>query len=93
MEAVASNNSHTIRLHQEKPVNGHRPSADPMFRSLIKCNYSTAICVIMTGMGSDGTEGIKALKSRLNTVSFAQDESSCVVFGMPKKCNTVWCYR
>ncbi|RQD67805.1 MAG: chemotaxis response regulator protein-glutamate methylesterase [Tindallia sp. MSAO_Bac2] len=84
LEAKLQKDSHIIKLHQEKPVNGHRPSADPMFRSLINCNYNVAICVIMTGMGSDGTEGIRDLKNNLKTITIVQDESSCVVFGMPK---------
>ncbi|SDY91189.1 protein-glutamate methylesterase/protein-glutamine glutaminase [Tindallia californiensis] len=84
MEVEVVNKSHLIKLHQNTAVNGHRPSADPMLRSLLNCNYQEAICVIMTGMGSDGTEGLKDLKKRLKTLAIAQDEKSCVVFGMPK---------
>lgn len=84
MEVSTINNIQKIKLHQENQVNGHRPSADPMFRSLAKNNYDLAICVIMTGMGSDGTNGLKDLRKLKDCFVIAQDENSCVVFGMPK---------
>ncbi len=65
-------------------VNRHRPSADVLFRSVAKFAGKNATGIIMTGMGDDGARGLKEmLDAGANTV--AQDEASCVVFGMPKE--------
>jgi two-component system chemotaxis response regulator CheB len=63
-------------------VNRHRPSVDVLFRSTARYAGRNAIGVIMTGMGDDGAKGIKELKEA-GAKTIAQDESSCVVFGMP----------
>ena len=56
-----------------------------MYKSLVQCNYDEITCVVLTGMGADGTNGIKALnKNHKNIYVIAQDEDSCVVYGMPK---------
>ncbi|WP_069649588.1 protein-glutamate methylesterase/protein-glutamine glutaminase [Caloranaerobacter ferrireducens] len=72
-----------IRLSKEKPVSGHRPSVDVLMKSVAKIKYLKKIGVILTGMGSDGSQGIKLIKEN-NGFTIAQDEKSCVVFGMPK---------
>ncbi len=65
-------------------VSRHRPSVDVLFKSAAKYAGANAVGVIMTGMGRDGAEGIKVMHdSGAKTV--AQDEASCVVFGMPKE--------
>lgn len=64
-------------------VSGHRPSVDVLFRSTAKYAGANAIGVILTGMGSDGTKGMLELKEA-GATNIAQDERSCVVFGMPK---------
>jgi two-component system chemotaxis response regulator CheB len=65
-------------------VNRHRPSVDVLFRSVAKCAGANALGVIMTGMGDDGASGMLEMrKSGARTV--AQDEQSCVVYGMPKE--------
>ena len=65
-------------------VNRHRPSVDVLFRSVSKCAGANALGVIMTGMGDDGAAGLLEMrKAGAHTV--AQDEDSCVVFGMPKE--------
>jgi two-component system chemotaxis response regulator CheB len=65
-------------------VNRHRPSVDVLFRSVAKFAGKNATGIIMTGMGDDGARGLKEmLDAGANTV--AQDEASCVVFGMPKE--------
>jgi two-component system chemotaxis response regulator CheB len=70
-------------LSNSPPVKGHRPSADVLFRSVASEYGRRATGVIMTGMGDDGTDGIgEVMKS--GGVTIAQDEESCVVFGMPK---------
>jgi len=73
----------TVRLTRSDPVNGHRPSADVLFRSLAEVVGAKSIGMILTGMGEDGADGISAIqKAGGHTV--AQDESSSVVYGMPK---------
>ncbi|KPU28196.1 chemotaxis protein CheY [Caloranaerobacter sp. TR13] len=72
-----------IRLNKEKPVSGHRPSVDVLMESVAKIKYLKKIGVILTGMGSDGSQGIKHIKEN-NGFTIAQDEKSCVVYGMPK---------
>lgn len=87
---VAPDDQHTeiaygrIRLRQGDPVGGHRPSVTPLFESLAKCYGPAAMGVIMTGMGADGAVGMKALREA-GAITIAQDEGSCVVFGMPKE--------
>jgi len=70
-------------LSDEPRVNGHRPSADVLFRSVAEEFGSQALAVLMTGMGDDGAEGMGAVKAAGGT-TIAQNEESCVVFGMPK---------
>lgn len=73
-----------IVLDNGEKVSGHKPSVDAMFLSLNEINFKKVIAVVMTGMGSDGTKGLKKLKERKNIISIAEDESTCVVYGMPK---------
>lgn len=70
-------------LSDGPPVSGHRPSADVLFRSVAAEYGAAATALIMTGMGSDGAEGIGEVKAR-GGYTIAQDEKSCVVYGMPK---------
>jgi two-component system chemotaxis response regulator CheB len=65
-------------------VSRHRPSVDVLFRSAARYAGRNAVAVIMTGMGDDGARGMAELKEA-GAVTIAQDEESCVVFGMPKK--------
>jgi two-component system, chemotaxis family, protein-glutamate methylesterase/glutaminase len=71
------------RLSDADRVNGHRPSVDVMFRSLEHHVGERAIGVILTGMGRDGAEGLLGLR-RAGAMTLGQDESSSVVYGMPK---------
>ncbi len=70
-------------LGEEAPVNGHRPSVGVLFESVAKEFLSGSLAVIMTGMGRDGAREIGAVQ-RGGGLTIAQDEASCVVFGMPK---------
>ncbi|ANP46768.1 protein-glutamate methylesterase/protein-glutamine glutaminase [Candidatus Viadribacter manganicus] len=71
------------RLVTSDPVNGHRPSVDVLFRSVMRAYGRRSVGVILTGMGRDGADGLRAMReSGANTVG--QDEASCVVYGMPK---------
>ncbi len=66
------------------PVNRHRPSVDVLFRSAARCAAGNAMGVIMTGMGDDGARGMKEMRDA-GAITLAQDEPSCVVYGMPKE--------
>lgn len=66
------------------PIKGHRPSVDLLFDSIAALTSMRCIAIIMTGMGQDGMEGTKYLKSKLQTMTIAESEETCVVYGMPK---------
>jgi hypothetical protein len=71
-------------LNQGELVSRHRPSVDVLFRSVANCAGKNAIGVILTGMGKDGAAGMLEMQ-KSGAYNFAQDEASCVVFGMPKE--------
>ena len=79
-----------IQLSTDKPVSGHRPSVDVLFDSAASEVSTDMLGVIMTGMGSDGAKGMVNLKSK-GAVTIAQDEESCVVYGMPKSAVNLGC--
>ncbi|MBO6259366.1 MAG: chemotaxis-specific protein-glutamate methyltransferase CheB [Lachnospiraceae bacterium] len=62
---------------------GVKPCANYMYESLMDTNWQTVVCVVLTGMGKDGTEGIKRLNERKDTFIIAEDAKDCVVNGMP----------
>lgn len=76
-------NSSHINISEEPGYTLHRPSVDVMMNSVINTYGKYTLGVIMTGMGKDGFEAIKNLKS-LGGYSIAQDEQTCIVYGMPK---------
>jgi len=80
---VGSKGRYEARVDQEEAVNRHRPSVDVLFRSVAKAAGERAAGVLLTGMGRDGAEGLGEMK-RAGAATFAQDQASCVVFGMPK---------
>ena len=65
-------------------VNRHRPSVDVLFRSAAKCAGANALGIIMTGMGDDGAAGLLEMRNA-GARTVAQDEETCVVFGMPRE--------
>jgi two-component system chemotaxis response regulator CheB len=73
-----------VEVKDGPPVNRHKPSVDVLFRSVARYAGSNAIGVIMTGMGDDGARGMKEMKDA-GAFNIAQDEASCIVFGMPKE--------
>ena len=73
-----------LRLTDDPPENGCKPAADYLFRSVALQFPGRAVAAILTGMGNDGTAGLRLLK-RGGCYAIAQDEASCVVFGMPKE--------
>ncbi|ARU31680.1 chemotaxis response regulator protein-glutamate methylesterase [Sulfuriferula sp. AH1] len=76
--------NYMTQLDQGPPVNRHRPSVDVLFGSAAKFAGKNAVGVIMTGMGKDGAQGMLEMK-HAGAQNFAQDEASCVVFGMPRE--------
>jgi len=76
--------NYVTELSQAPPVNRHRPSVDVLFESAARSGGRNVTGVILTGMGKDGAVGMKALKDA-GAYNIAQDEASCVVFGMPKE--------
>lgn len=66
------------------PVNRHKPSVDVLFRSAAECAGRDTLAIILTGMGDDGARGMKLLHDK-GARTLAQDEASCVVYGMPKE--------
>ena len=71
-------------MKEGPPVNRHRPSVDVLFRSVAKYAGKNAMGVIMTGMGDDGARGLKEMHDA-GAYTLAQDEATCVVYGMPKE--------
>lgn len=73
-----------LRVTDEEPVNRHRPSVDPLFRTVARVAGARAIGIMLTGMGADGADAMLALRNA-GAHTIAQDEASCIVFGMPKQ--------
>jgi two-component system, chemotaxis family, protein-glutamate methylesterase/glutaminase len=84
LEVNRSGASYVARVFQADPVSGHRPSVDVMFDSCARSLGANAVGVILTGMGADGARGMLAMR-RNGARTIAQDEETCVVFGMPKE--------
>jgi two-component system, chemotaxis family, protein-glutamate methylesterase/glutaminase len=81
---VRSGANYMTRIEQSEPVNRHRPSVDVLFRSAAQAAGKNAVGVILTGMGKDGAQGMLEMK-QAGAYNFAQDEATCVVFGMPRE--------
>lgn len=75
---------HYLSVRVEEARNGLKPCADIMYESLKNTNFDDITCVIMTGMGADGTKGILELEQTNQIYVIAQNEESCTVYGMPK---------
>jgi len=76
--------SHKVHLDDSPAIGGLRPCADLMYDSLRGCGYDEVCCVVLTGMGADGTKGILELRRNKKIFTISQDESTCVVYGMPR---------
>lgn len=83
MELTKLNGQYQVVLKRNPKVNGHCPSVDVLFNSVAKEAGADAIGIILTGMGGDGANGLLAMR-RAGARTIGQDESTCVVYGMPK---------
>ena len=84
MKVSYQGGKHIIVFGDEPTREGVKPCANYMYESLRDSNFSQVVCVVMTGMGSDGAKGIENLKSIKNVQVIAQEKSTCVVYGMPR---------
>lgn len=82
--ATSTAGRHTIHYSDEPNREGVKPCANYMYESLADSRFDKIICVVMTGMGADGTEGIKNLKIKKKIHVISQDQATCTVYGMPK---------
>ncbi len=85
MKVIQSETKMKIELNKEEPPrNGHRPAVDVLFESAGIIDGCNKIAVIMTGMGSDGTQGLKKLMGSGGVKTIAESHETCIVYGMPK---------
>jgi two-component system chemotaxis response regulator CheB len=84
MQLTKSNGQYYVKVVDGPPVNRHKPSVDVLFKSAADCAGRDALAIIMTGMGDDGARGMKTLHDT-GARCIAQNEETCVVFGMPKE--------
>jgi len=75
---------YTVEVAEGPLVCRHRPSVDVLFRSVAQAAGPNAVGVILTGMGNDGAQGLLEMR-RSGAATLAQDEATCVVFGMPRE--------
>ncbi len=84
MLLVRRGNQYSVELKTGPLVNRHRPSVDVLFRSVARAAANNATGVLLTGMGDDGANGLLEMK-QAGATTIAQDENTCVVFGMPRE--------
>ncbi len=84
MEIVARDGSHYLTLKDGPTREGVRPCANFMYETLGMSDYDNVICVVLTGMGADGTQGIQNLAKQKPIHVIAQEKSTCAVYGMPR---------
>ena len=84
MNVKNAGGKYVIHYSDEPSREGVKPCANYMYESLTDSRFDKIICVVMTGMGADGTEGIKNLEARKQVHVISQDQESCTVYGMPK---------
>ncbi len=73
-----------VHISDEPPVNSLKPCADIMYDSLCHMDYKEILCVVLTGMGADGTKGITSLKKHKKIYVISESQDTCVVYGMPR---------
>lgn len=87
----SGNGQYQIAIRKGDPCNGHRPSVDVLFESLLPLTSLKRHVVLMTGMGSDGARMMKELYDSGVTSTFAESEQTCVVYGMPRSAVELGC--
>lgn len=83
MKVVKKDGGYQVSIKPGEKVNGHCPSVDILFESVAAVAGKKAVGIILTGMGGDGAKGLKAMRDA-GARTIGQDESTCVVYGMPK---------
>ena len=84
LRVVRSSSGYRVEIYDGELVCRHRPSVDVLFKSVAKTVGPNGIGILLTGMGADGADGLLEMR-QAGSVTVAQDEASCVVFGMPKR--------
>ena len=84
LEVVSTAGGHKVHLNDEPPIGGLKPCANVMYESLKNSRYDEITCVVLTGMGADGTAGIESLDRSKPIHVIAQNAQTCVVYGMPR---------
>jgi two-component system chemotaxis response regulator CheB len=84
MEVVRRGMEYQVRVYRGERVNRHLPSVDVLFSSCAKQLGKNVLGVLLTGMGADGARGMLEMKTA-GAFTIAQDEATCVVFGMPRE--------
>lgn len=84
MRVEKARGEYVLRVTDEAARNGLKPCADIMYESLVGSGYEEIVCVVLTGMGGDGTAGIRQLNEKNQIYSITQTADTCTVYGMPK---------
>ncbi|NPA55210.1 MAG: response regulator [Epsilonproteobacteria bacterium] len=92
MEVIKKGNGYQVILKDYPKVNGHKPSIDVMFDSVAREVGDKAVAFLLTGMGKDGALGLKKIREA-GGITYAQDEQSSIVYGMPKVANEIGAAR
>ena len=83
MRLIKVNGAYQVEVKAGPRVNGHCPSVEVLFESVAKAAGKDAVGIILTGMGGDGGKGLLSMR-QAGAKTIGQDESTCVVYGMPK---------
>ena len=84
LNIVTTGGKYSIHYSDEPSREGVKPCANYMYESLVDSKFDQIVCVVMTGMGADGTKGIQNLKAKKKLHIIAQEASTCAVYGMPR---------
>lgn len=84
LNVICKGGRHVIHYTDEPAREGVKPCANYMYESLAESKFDVVVCVVLTGMGADGTKGISSLKGKKKIHVIAQNEDTCAVYGMPK---------
>ena len=83
MKLCKNRGEYFVECIKADKVNGHRPSIDVLFKSVAETAGGLSVGILLTGMGYDGAKGLLEMKNA-GAMTLGQDESTCVVYGMPK---------